>query len=391
MANYISGAQLWAIVLFIPLFLYSIFFITGPVQQAALKAGLTSGRARNIRLGIISFYIIYLAYASVLALKGLLDVNSLPPRVMVWAGIPLIVILFGLAGNTRLFKRILQAITLESLIRIHIFRLLGVFFIILYGYRLLPARFAFFAGLGDIITAIFALPVAWMVAARKPGWKTALYAWNIFGIMDVIDLLIVAVITGANGNLREIAIFPFVWFPAFAPATILFLHVAVFRKLRMHSPVPEPAGKQYQRFNTAYGPLLNKPKIFLTLLFVAHFATSCFETKTTNAKDTFKYWAGTNVPDDIEVMNGEYWQSSHWTKEYIMYLKFKPTKRWWDQFAKQNNLTPESTDWVKPADAPDWFKPADNSQQLRQGEFSQGSRYFCDTTTGICYIYEIQL
>ena len=51
MANYISGAPLWAIVLFIPLFLYSIFFITGPVQQAALKAGLTSGRARNIRLG----------------------------------------------------------------------------------------------------------------------------------------------------------------------------------------------------------------------------------------------------------------------------------------------------------------------------------------------------
>lgn len=39
------------------------------------------------------------------------------------------------------------------------------------------------------------------------------------------------VLIGANGNLREMTIFPFVWFPAFAPATILFLHTVVFRKL----------------------------------------------------------------------------------------------------------------------------------------------------------------
>jgi hypothetical protein len=74
-----------------------------------------------------------------------------------------------------------------------------------------------------------------------------------------------------------------------------------------------------------------------------------------------------------------------------MYLKFKPTKEWWNKFTKQNNLTPEITNWIKPIDAPAWFKPADNYQQLGQRGIDQGSRYFCDTTTGICYIYEIQL
>jgi hypothetical protein len=76
-----------------------------------------------------------------------------------------------------------------------------------------------------------------MASRQKPGWKVAVYAWSIFGIMDIVDLLMIAVMIGANGNLREMAIFPFVWFPAFAPATILFLHAMVFRKLRILTPV----------------------------------------------------------------------------------------------------------------------------------------------------------
>lgn len=231
MGNHVSAMPLWAIVLFIASFLYSIFFITKPVKQAALAAGLIPGKSRNIRVGIFCFYIAYLVYVSVFSLKGVFDVNSIPPKVMIWAGLPLLVILFGFIGNTKLFKTLLRSATLESLIALHIFRLVGVFFILLYFYQLLPARFAFAAGLGDIITVILALPVAKMVAKKSPGRFTAVYAWNILGIIDIIDLLVIAVTTGANGNLREMTIFPFVWFPAFAPATILFLHAAVFRKL----------------------------------------------------------------------------------------------------------------------------------------------------------------
>lgn len=137
--------------------------------------------------------------------------------------------------------------------------------------------------------------------------------------------------------------------------------------------------------------LLNRLKIFLTLLVITSFVTSCSEKKSIDAKDTFKYWAGTNAPDDIELINGQYWQSSYWTKEYIMYLKFKPTKKWWDEFIKQNKLSSDTTKWAKPTDAPTWFKPTDKSLQFGQTGFSEGSRYFCDTITRICYIYEIQL
>lgn len=235
MANHLSDMPLWAIVLFSASFLYSIVYITQPIKQAALDAGMTPQKSRNIQIGILGFYIAYLAYVSVFSLKGRFDVDSIPPKVMIWAGAPLMLILFGFIGNTRLFKTLLRSITLESLISIHVFRILGVFFILLYSYHLLPAKFAFFAGMGDIITAILALPVAKMVSKGHSWGRAAVYAWSIFGVMDIIDLLVVAVTTGANGNLREITVFPFVWFPAFAPATILFLHMAVFRKLHQLS------------------------------------------------------------------------------------------------------------------------------------------------------------
>jgi hypothetical protein len=231
MTGYISGMPVWIVVVFIISFIYGLSFIANPARQAALKAGMTPNKARKIQWGIIGFYGLFLAYVSFFALKGTFDVDTLAPKVMVWAGLPLAVILFGIIGNTSLFKTLLRSITLESLITIHVFRYLGIFFLFLYGYHLLPARFAFFAGLGDVITAIFAVPVARMVAKDHPRWKLAVYAWNIFGIMDIVDLLTVAMLSGRNGGLREMTVFPFSWFPAFAPATILFLHAAVFRKL----------------------------------------------------------------------------------------------------------------------------------------------------------------
>lgn len=233
MASYLSGMPIWAIALFIAGFIYSIAFIANPAKQAALDAGMTTGDASKIQLGIFGFYLLYLAYASLLALKGVFNVNSIPPKVMVFTAIPLTIILFVIIGNTKLFKRLLRSITLESLITLHVFRLLGVFFLLLYFYHLLPGGFAFSAGMGDIITAILAVPVAKMVSKGKPGSLKIAFAWNIFGSLDIITLLVIVVINAvkAEQGQAEMNLFPFVWFPAFAPATILFLHTSIFRKL----------------------------------------------------------------------------------------------------------------------------------------------------------------
>lgn len=237
MASYISSMPIWAIVLFILSFFCSLGFIASFAKKAAVNAGMPLGKAKKIQYGTFGFYVAYLAYISILSISGVFDNNAIPPSVMIFGAIPLMVLLFGIIGNSKLFKKLLRYITLEDLIKMHLFRLVGVFFIILYSYHQLPREFAFSAGIGDLITALSAFPVAWMVLKGKSWSIPTVYAWNIFGILDILTLLVIAaldvkhdIVTGGHSQL-EMTIFPFVWFPAYAPVTILFLHTMIFRKL----------------------------------------------------------------------------------------------------------------------------------------------------------------
>jgi len=136
----------------------------------------------------------------------------------------------------------------------------------------------------------------------------------------------------------------------------------------------------------------NLIKWILILTLTVLTLSSCSEINATNPKEAYNYWAGTKPPNDIEFEKAKYWQSSHMTREYIMYLKFKPTKIWWEEFLVQNSLPIDTRNWTLPSEAPDWFKPSHTS--IRYGgncDFDQGSRYFRDSITGVCYIYEIQL
>jgi len=134
-----------------------------------------------------------------------------------------------------------------------------------------------------------------------------------------------------------------------------------------------------------------KIKILISIFTILSLSC-CSEINTTNSTETYKYWSGTNAPSNLELLNGQYWQSSHWTREYIMYLKFKPSDNWWNEFIQQNQIFVDKGDWIMPSNAPTWFNPIENSTRFgSNSNFDQGSRYFKDSLTGVCYIYEIQL
>ena len=224
----------WAIVLFILSFILMLGMIANPFRKAALASGMTAKQSGMVRTGILLFYLLWLAYASVLALTGVFDVNALPPRVMALTFVPLLVILFGIVGNTGLFKKLLRSMSLESMVFMHVFRVEGIFFLLLAWYKILEPGFAISAGVGDILTAIVAIPVARAVAKNKSWSGKAVIAWNILGIMDIVTLMTIATVGAIKSQAPgggEMTTFPFSWFPAFAPATILFLHAMVFRKL----------------------------------------------------------------------------------------------------------------------------------------------------------------
>jgi hypothetical protein len=129
----------------------------------------------------------------------------------------------------------------------------------------------------------------------------------------------------------------------------------------------------------------------ISILVTAILLASCMGIDTNQPKEAFNYWAGEKPPRDIIIVNGKYWQSSHWTKEYIVYLKLKPGKQWWKDYVVQNNLQIDSGQWTSPSDCPDWFKPTQNCLIYKADDEDNGSRYFIDTLTGVCYIYEIRL
>ena len=128
-----------------------------------------------------------------------------------------------------------------------------------------------------------------------------------------------------------------------------------------------------------------------TIILISILSTSCSEISTDDPIDSYKYWAGTKPTDDVKVLRGQYWQSSHWTKEYILYLQIKPTQEWWHLFVKQNQLEIDKAEWIISSDSPDWFQLTDNVETYKHADNFNHSRYFRDKATGECFIYEIQL
>jgi hypothetical protein len=119
------------------------------------------------------------------------------PLVGVMAAAPLIVTTLLAMTNPK-FRAALLAIPVPMLIGLNALRMLGVLFLLLAAIGRLSGPFPYFAGLGDIITGLFAIPLAFAVA-RGTASRTRIMAWTLFGGLD----LFVAVglgVTSANGS-----------------------------------------------------------------------------------------------------------------------------------------------------------------------------------------------
>lgn len=125
-------------------------------------------------------------------------------------------------------------------------------------------------------------------------------------------------------------------------------------------------------------------------MLTALVSISCSEIRTNDPIESYKYWASGVPMENIKLLEGQYWQSSHWTKEYELYLKFIPTTTWWTEFITQNHLVLTKEEWDEPSDLPDWFIVDENFEMYKPTNDFYNSRYFRDTKTGECYLYEIQ-
>lgn len=114
----------------------------------------------------------------------------------------------------------------------------------------------------------------------------------------------------------------------------------------------------------------------------------CFSVNTSDSEKAFEYWAGYEPPKNFELFNGEFYQSPHFSLEYEVYLKFRTTSEWWNEYIEENNLKIDNEDWTKRVDAPEWFKPYKGYMKYSRNDGFDHSRYFFHKESGLCYIYE---
>jgi hypothetical protein len=188
-----------------------------------------SRRGSFVAVLAAAFLTLWAGIVSVLGLRGVFippDSESAPP-----VGIALAAILAGLAlvlGISPTLRRLLT--NQQHLIRLNVWRLMGIVFLVLMAYGQMPALWALPAGIGDIIVGATAFWVASRVHMANGIQRAIIF--NLFGLVDLVVAVGLGVMT-SRGPLRvfqttptsELATrFPLVLVPTFLVPLAFMLH-----------------------------------------------------------------------------------------------------------------------------------------------------------------------
>lgn len=251
MEFFITSVPVWVSFLFILVFPVAAWLVASAAHSGYLAARKQPVEAKILRNRILLFYSAFLFLVATAALLGAFSTNTLPPVILLCTTLPLVLFYFFYVSRTTWFRTLLAHTPLADLVGIHLFRFVGIFFLINHYYGSLPQPFAFVGGWGDIISASLAVWVVFALRQKKSYAIPLTWGWNIIGMIDILNVLVTAIVTtreaiadGTSG-VAEFGSFPFAWIPAFAPATIIFLHVVVFRRLiaLQRNPTLTPASQ----------------------------------------------------------------------------------------------------------------------------------------------------
>ncbi len=126
--------------------------------------------------------------------------------------------------------------------------------------------------------------------------------------------------------------------------------------------------------------------VFLLILFLS----GCVEKTTENPDEVYKLWSGRKPTSEVKIIHGKYWESEHWSKEYMMFLEMKASKDWVEGFVEQNRLLRDTTR-TEIAHHPGWFAPSRGFLVFRRENDFNGSRYYFNLKQDHIFIFETQL
>jgi hypothetical protein len=124
------------------------------------------------------------------------------------------------------------AAVLIPILLLHSLRHLGLMFLTRGAiYPGLPWQFSYPAAWGDFVTALLAFVSIFLVFYNSRQARTSVWAFNIFGTLDLIVAIILATVYGAPPFMG-----PAYWIPAFWVPALLVTHYLTFIILMKHWP-----------------------------------------------------------------------------------------------------------------------------------------------------------
>jgi hypothetical protein len=188
--------------------------------------------ARQARLAIVSGVVLatWAIVATMLARRGFFqppDLYSLPP-----IGITLVLVLLILAGCLLVSPSLRRLLTNQrNLIRLNLWRLVGMVFLLLMANRQMPALWALPAGIGDVIVGATAPWISRRV--ETPQGRRRAIIFNLFGMADLVVAVGLGIMTSPGPAqafhttpTSELATcFPLALVPTFLVPLAFVLHV----------------------------------------------------------------------------------------------------------------------------------------------------------------------
>jgi len=96
------------------------------------------------------------------------------------------------------FRAAILSVPAHWIIALQLFRVSGSVFLYVYLLGLVPAAFALPAGIGDLVTGVLAVPVAWGLYKKSAGARKRAVWWNWLGIAELIVLVPLGLITSES-------------------------------------------------------------------------------------------------------------------------------------------------------------------------------------------------
>lgn len=151
--------------------------------------------ARILLLVLAAWFLIVLAAGAGGAFES--GPTHPPLAVLVAVTAPLLVFAAAYRGWRR-FRDFVLSMDLRLLTAFQSWRVIGVVFLVLYAFDLLPGTFAWPAGVGDAAVGLAAPFVVMAIVHHSPTWRRQVVLLNVAGLVDFIVAIGAGVLTSNN-------------------------------------------------------------------------------------------------------------------------------------------------------------------------------------------------